>query len=445
MNVIVTDVNELRKELTISVTATELATEEASILKEFQKQAKVPGFRPGKAPFPMIRKRFHKGLQEELAKKITASAYQFAVKEKDLKVFTVVDASEIEQIDISQDLAVDITVDLNPEFDLPTYKGLSTEVQSTDVTDEEVEQAIDKLRRDRADFKEVERAAEVGDYVKLSYTGSIDGTPISEILADEPANKSWSALENGWEEAGTDEAKTYGVPAVIDGIVGMSAGESKTVTAEFPGDFKIEALQGKSGEYAITVHEVRQRVLPEMNEDFLKSLQIETVEELKARMLDNLEARKKNQNLENQRRQIIEQLVGAVEFPLPETAIEAETRNVMGRIMMENMQRGVAEEDFEKNKEALHAQSSGIAQREVKLRFILSRIAEAESITVDQQDLQRAIMNIAMQQRRAPEELVKELQKDRNQVSQLQHQVLIGKTLDFLAKEATVQTKTVEE
>ena len=176
-------------------------------------------------------------------------------------------------------------------------------------------------------------------------------------------------------------------PAVIDGIVGMKAADTKTVTETFADDFKIEELRGKTGEYAITVHEVRERILPALDEEFLKTLQLESVEELKGRMLDNLENQKKNKAAEAQRAQIIDQLLGAVDFPLPETAIEGETRNVMGRIMMENMQRGVAEEDFEQNKEALHAQSSQIAARDVKLRFVLSKIAQAEKITVEQEDL----------------------------------------------------------
>lgn len=439
MNVTVTDVSELRKELTISVSAAELAEEEATILKQFQKQAKVPGFRQGKAPIPMIRKRFHKGLQEELSKKVMGTAYQYALEEKELKVFTVVDATPAEEIDVNQDLAVDITVDLIPEFELPTYKGLETKVGSTEVSDEEVDQAIERMRRERADFKVVETAAKAGDYVKVSYVGKVDDQPIAELIPDEPANKTWGALENGWEEAGTDEAKEFGVPAVIDGVIGMSAEETKTVEYVFPEDFKIEELKGKTGSYEITVHEVRERVLPEIDEEFLKGLQLESVEELKERMLDNLENQKKQQKMQSQRQQIIDQLLAGVEFPLPETAVEAETQNVMGRIMVENMQRGVPQEKFEENKEGFHAQSVGIAQRDIKLRFIVSQIAQEEKIEVTQEDLSRAIMSIAMQQRRRPEELVKELQKDRNQIAQLQQQVLVGKTLDFLTKEAKVE------
>lgn len=439
MNVTVTDVSELRKELTVSVSASELANEEQVILKDIQKQAKVPGFRAGKAPFPMIRQRFRKALQEELGKKVMSTAYQFALEDQKLDVFTVVDASEIEEIDVSQDLAVDITVDLYPEFTLPAYKGLETTMPPSEVSDEEVDEAILRMRRERADFKPVERAAAEGDYVKLSYSGKVGEQSLSEVVPDEPANKSWIGVENGWEEAGTEDAKQYGVPAVIDGVVGLAKDESKEVEQTFADDFKIEALRGQTATYTVTVHEVRERVLPEIDEDFLKGLQLESEEELKERVLDSLERQKKQRGLEQQRRQIIDQLLAGVEFPLPESAIASETQNVMGRIMVENMQRGVPQDEFEKNKEALHDQSSQIAVRDVKLRFILARVAREESIEVTQEDLQTAIMSMAMQQRRSPEELVKELRADRNRIAQLQQQVLIGKTLDFLANAAKVE------
>lgn len=439
MNVTVSDVSELRKELIVSFTASELADEEKSLLKDFRKQAKVPGFRQGKVPESILRQRFKKGISEELARKVSQKAFQFAVEDKDLKVHQVVEVSRLEEVDASQDLAVDFTVDLVPDIVLPEYKGLATKAPSTDVSDEEVEEAVERIRRERADFSVVERAAGKGDYVKLSYTGSVDGQAIAELIGENSADRSWAGVENGWEEAGTDEAKQYGVPAVIDGIVGLAKGETKTVTEAFADDFKIEALQGKTGSYEVTVHEVRERTLPELNEAFFKSIQVESLEDLKGQLLDSLEGQKKQNAVEAQRNQLIEQLLEKVATPLPESAVEAETQQVMARIMTENMQRGVVEEDFEKNKEALYAQANGIALRDVKSRFILLKIAETESIEVANEDLQRVIMNIAMQQRRSPEEFVKELRADQNKARQLQGQILISKTLDFLVKEAKVE------
>ncbi|MFP4281237.1 MAG: trigger factor, partial [Opitutales bacterium] len=344
MNVTVTDVSELRKELIVSFSTDELVAEEKTVVGEFAKQARIPGFRPGKAPAELIRKRFKKGVSEELGKKVAARAYEFAVKDQDLKVYNVVDISRLEEIDTTQDLAIDITVDLAPDITLPDYTNLPTQAPSTEVSDEEVDEVIERIRRERADFQEVEREAAAGDYVKLTYTGKVDDQPIADLLEDQPAHKSWGSVENGWEEAGTEEAKQFGVPAVIDALVGLKAGDTRTVEQPFAEDFKIEALRGKTGSYEVTVREVRERVLPELDEDFIKSLQVESLEDLKGRILDDLENRKKQEAAEAQRKQIIDQLLDATQFSVPASAVEQETQTVMARVMMDNMRKGVPEE-----------------------------------------------------------------------------------------------------
>jgi len=133
-----------------------------------------------------------------------------------------------------------------------------------------------------------------------------------------------------------------------------------------------------------------------------------------------------------------------VDFALPESGLEREIQQVMGRVMVQNMQRGVSEEVFEENKEALYAQSQGVASRDLKLQIILAKIAMEAEITVADEDLSRAVYGIAQQQRRSPDEIVKELQGDRNRVLQLQRQILFQKTLDFLVKEATVSETSAD-
>jgi len=446
VNVTVTDVSELRKELVVALSAEEVAQEEKGILNEFRKHAKVPGFRPGKAPVQIIRQRYKKEFAEELGNKVVARAFQDATKEKEFQVYNVVSVSGAENVVPGEEVTIDITLDVQPSFEVPNYDGLEATLPASEVTDADVDAAVENLRRQRAEFRQVERAVAAGDYVKLSYTGTVDGTPIAEIIPDVAANKPWTALENGWEEAGTDQAKEFGVPAIIDGVVGMAVGEEKTITTDFADDFKIEELRGKSATYQVTVHEVRERVLPELNEEFLKSLNLESEEDLKARILDDLESRQEQQRRESQRQQVVEKLLEQVDFPLPESGIQSETQNVMGRIMVENMQRGVPQEEFEKNKEALHAQSANIAQRDLKLQFILFKIAEKESIEVTQEDLHRGILGMARQRQQSPDELVKEMQKDRSQVQSLQRQLLLGKTLDFVVGKAKVtESPAVQE
>jgi trigger factor len=243
-------------------------------------------------------------------------------------------------------------------------------------------------------------------------------------------------VTDGWEEAGTAEAKEFGVPAVIDGVVGMKAGDKKTVEQEIADDFAIEALQGKTISYEVEVGEVRERKLPELDEDFLKTVQAETVEDFKAQIMDQLEAQKKQQSTESQRQQILDFLGNAVDFALPESAVEGATQQAMARMISQNMQMGMQEEEFEKHKEEIYAGAAATAARDVKLELILTRIAKEEEITVENEELSRAVYSMAMQNQQKPEDLAKELRKDRNKVVELQRQVLFAKTLDLLLNES---------
>lgn len=442
MNVTVTDISDTRKELVVTVSGEEISAEEARVLKQFKKDARIPGFRPGKAPEAMIRSRYKKPLVDELNRAMNAKVYKEALDDGELEVYAVVSFQEPEGYTPGQEVSVDMTVDIVPSFEMPVYKGLELEVASTEVTDAEVDEALESLRGQRANFEVVERAAAETNYVKLSYVGTVDGQPVKELLGEDSRLAFWGAAENGWEEAATEQARQYGVPEVVDGLVGMAAGDKKTVEHTFADDFAVEALRGKKATYEVEVHEVRERILPEINEEFLKSQQAESLEDLKDKLLNQLESRKKQEIEQNKREQLIHIITSAVDFSLPESGIEGETQNVMGRIMVENMQRGVAREEFEKNKEAFYAQARQMAERDVKLQLILHRIAKEEKVEVQNEDLQRAIINSAMQSRQRPEDLVKELQNDRQKVLNLQRQILLGKTLDLLAKEAKVTEKS---
>jgi len=436
VNVNITDLTDTRKDVTVTLSGEEVAQEEQRILKDFTKQAKVPGFRPGKAPEARIRQLYGRALKEELRQAVMSAAYKQVSEHPDLDLYAVVEFPEPGDIPSGRELSLSLKVDVTPKFELPEYKGITTELPSTEVSDAEIQEAIDRIRRQRADFVVVERAAAAGDYVKVSYTGTLDGQPVVEQLRDQPRLQAWGSVDGGWEEAGTDEAKQFGVPAVIDALVGMQIGEKKTAEQAVPEDFPVEPLRGKTVTYALEALEVRERQLPEIDAEFLKSVKAESLEELKAQLLDQLEAEKKRLAEEAQRDQILQFLHGAVDFALPESALEGETQNAMGRIISQNMQRGVPEEEFEKHKEQIYAGATQVAQRDVKLQILLSRIARKEEIKVDNEDLSRALYMMAMQQRQRPEDLAKELRKDRNRLAQLQRQILFSKTLDFLRKEA---------
>lgn len=440
MNLTTEHLSDTRKKITVAISAEETAQEYQGILKEFVKQAKVPGFRPGKIPTNIVERKYSKELSEELTRKCLTKAYNHVVTDSGFEVYTVVDAEEPEVVK-GVEVSFEVTVDVNPEFELPEYKEIPVTLVPVEVTDQDVDDMIDEIRKQRAEFNVVETPAKATDYVKVSYEGFIDGQSISEICPDK---KVWAKQENTWEEAAPEESRRMGVPAVMDGILGMKAEDSKEVEMTFAEDHEVEALRGKTATYKITVHEVRERVLPELNEDFLKSLQIESVEQLKDRIFQDLEGRKKNEQAGDKRRQILAFLNDAVQIPVPETAVEAQTQALVQRTMMDYMRRGVAQAEMESRIEELTEKSHKAAEEQVKLDVILTRIAKKESVEVTDQDMQRAIMMEAMQTRTKPEEIVKRLQKDRRNIYQLQRNLLVDKTLEFLSEQAKV-TETEKE
>ena len=432
-----TDVQEItatRKTIAVTVSSAEIAEQEAKLIKDFQRQAKIPGFRPGKAPENMVRTRYAKDLQQELKQRVLSQAHQEGVVGADFEVFNIVELEEGE-ITADKDAVVTFTVDVIPEFDLPVYEGLKVNTESTDASEEEVGKMLEQLLSQRAEFNVAEKAAEKGDYVQCSYEGKIGEEAVAELVPDSPM---FGTQKLTWEEAGSEDAP--GVRAVVDGLVGMKAGDTKEVTMEFPEDFKPEALAGKTATYSVEAKEVREKVLPEMDEAFFKSLQVKDEAELRERIAENITNQKTQQNANAERQQITEELNKAVDFPIPESGVESETEAVLRDFMQRNMQQGVSAEEFEKHKDSLHEGASKAAHDRLKSRLILTKIAEKEKIQVENEDFSRMIMMEAQQSGEKPEKLVKELRKDQNRVNQMRRDIILGKTMDLLVEKAERDT-----
>lgn len=436
MNVETSDLSDTRKLVTITFSGEETSSEDRKTFGDILKHAQLPGFRPGKAPAQMIRARFQKEITAEIHRQLGKKAYEDGLKKTDLKVLEIIDYTAPEPIVIGQDAVFKMTVDIYPGISLPNYRGLPTQLPSAEVSDEEVQTAVEQLRRERSSFLVVDRPARPGDYVRLSYRGSIDGQLIAELV---PTAKIWGTQDSTWEEAGAQLEYSTGVRCVVDGIVGLAKDQKATFSQTFPEDFSIPELAGKTAQYEVEIFEVRERQLAELNEEFLSSVKAKTIEELHQQLREDLRGRKVSERRRMQQRQVLDQLGAAVDFPIPESLLEGIHQEVMREIMEQNMRKGVPEEEFEKNKEAFYEQSRKLAIQRARNDLLLNEIAQAEKIQVTNDDLSRAVYVEAMKQRVRPEQLVKELQKDRNQLQRLQQNVLFSKTLDFLCKEAIVQ------
>ena len=437
----VQDINETRKTITVSVAAAEIASIEASLIKEFMRDAKIPGFRPGKAPENMIRMRYAKELKSELSQRVVSKAHQEGVAKSDFEIFGVVDLNKGE-IAAGSDATITFTVDVLQAFEVPAYEGLKVTNEPTEASAEEVEKMFEQLLSQRAEFNVAEKAADKGDYVRCSYEGKIGDELVADLVPETPM---YGSQKVTWEEAGAEG--TPGVQAIVDGVVGMQAGDEKEVTMEFPEDFKPEALAGKTAVYSLKAEEVREKVMPAMDDAFFASVQVKDEAELRERISQNIEGQKKEQNSNAERQQITEQLLASVEFAIPESGIESETEAVLRDFMQRNMQQGASEADFEAHKEQLHEGASKAAHDRLKSRLILSKIAEKEKVQAENDDFSRMIMMQAQQSGEKPEKIVKEIQKDQSRINNMRSEILLGKTMDLIldkAERETVAAATVE-
>jgi trigger factor len=404
-------------------------------VKEFSQLARIPGFRPGKAPAAMVAKRFSKDINDEFKQKVVSKAYRDALEQQKLDVLNIVDV-EPGEVAPGSPVAVTVTLDVRPEFALPEYVGLPTEVAPIDPTDAEVDAVIEGMRAERAEFKVADRAAAKGDYVKLAYEGSIDGKAITELAPDKQI---YGKVPQTWEEV--EGANEGVIPGLGQQLAGLKPGEKKDVTVTFPADFAaVPALAGKAAVYAIEVQEIRERVLPPLDEEFYKANRVDDMEGLKTSVRNQLKARKESQNRAEQRRQVSETIASKVEFSVPDSLVESETQSVLRQFIEDNMRRGVPQEDFEKDKKQLFEGARKAALKRVKIQLILAKIAAAEKLQVSEQDIDQFIYRESMRTQQKPEKLVKALTQDREQLRAIQESIIFDKAIDFLVSKATVTT-----
>ncbi|MBK8478198.1 MAG: trigger factor [Opitutaceae bacterium] len=431
MNLEIQDVSATRKTLVVTLDQSEVEGVYKAVVAEIAKVASMPGFRAGKLPTAVVEKRFAKEIADEFHSKVVTKAYRDGIEQSKLDVYAVTDVKE-GLIEKSLSAAVTVTVDVQPQFTLPEYKGLPTEVAAVEVTDADVEAAIQGMRAERADFKEVERAAQKSDYVKLSYEGKIGEQAVAELVPDRAI---FGKAPQTWEEVEGAEGL---IPGLGQHLAGLVKGDKKDVTITFPAEFHVTELAGKEAVYAVEVLEVRERVLPEIDAEFLKGHQVDTLEALQARTREHIKYQKEMEGRSQQRRQVTDALAAAVEFEVPASLIESETQTILRRFIEENMRRGVPQESFEQNKKQLYEDARKAATRNAKIQVILGRIAVEEKVELNDNDINRFLRMEAMRSGQTPDKLAKELGKDRERVRAMQQSLLLDKALDFVVAQATV-------
>jgi trigger factor len=398
-----------------------------TVTKDFRREARLPGFRPGKAPREMVVRMYDKEIQEEAKRKLISEAYRKAVEEQKLDVLGRPDIEEI-QFSRGQPLQFAATIETAPEFELPEYKGLPVRREVRNVSEADVERAVNLLREQRVSYKTVERPLATGDIAVVNYTGTCEGKSIIEIA---PAAKGLTEHKNFWVEAKPGSF----IPGFAEQLMGAKAGDKRTVNVDFPADFVTPQLAGKKGIYEVELVEVKEKVLPPLDEALAKAYEAESVEKLQAGVRRDLENELKYKQAKAARNDLVRALLGRVNFDLPETAVAQETRNVVYDLVQENAQRGVPRDVIEKQKEQIYSAATHNAKERVKVQFLLQKIAEKEDIKVSQEEIGRRVTHLAGLYRIPPEKFLKDLQK-RNGLIEIYDQVMNEKVIDLLEQNA---------
>jgi trigger factor len=423
VNITVENLAPCKKLLRVEVDAKAVDEAFDAMTKNYQKQASLPGFRPGKAPRDLVLKKYEADIKDEVKRKLIGDSYRQALEEKKIGVLGYPDIEEI-QFGRGQTLQFAATIETAPEFQLPPYKGLTVKRENKSVADADVDRALELLRGQHAKFETVARELKMGDVAVVNYTGTCDGKPITETA---PTAKGLTEQKNFW----VDIAPNTFIAGFAEQLTGAKAGDQRTVSVDFPADFVTKELAGKKGVYEVAIVEVKEKVLPPVDDALAKKYDAENLEQLRAGVRRDLENELKYSQAKAVRGQIIDALLAQSNFDLPESAVAHEIKNVVYNIVQENSKRGVPRELIEKQKEEIYTAATRSAKERVKLGFLVQRIAEQEKISVTQEEVLKRVQSLAMAYQIPPDQFIKDLQK-RNGVNELYDQIAHEKVLEFL-------------
>jgi trigger factor len=402
----------------------------AEITRQFQREARLPGFRPGKAPKDMVSKRYETEILDEAKKKLISESYRKAVADQKLDVIGGPDIEEIEFAP-GQKCTFTATLEIAPQFTLPDYKGLPARREIGSVTAEDIEKALHLLGDRQAQFQTVARELKEGDVAVVNYTGTCDGKPITETA---PTARGLSEKKAFW----INVDKTSFIPGFGEQLIGMKAADKRTVTVDFPADFVTPELAGKKGVYEVELVEAKEKVAPELNEAFAKSFGADSMEKLREGVRADLQNEWNHKQSRSIRNQVVQNLLGKIECDLPESLLEEETREIVYTIVNDNQQRGIPKEALDAQKDQIYASASGTAQDRIKTTFAFQRVAEKEGVRVEQTEIARRLQDMAAQYKMPVDKLVKELEK-RGGLATVYSQLLNEKVVDLLVQYAKLE------
>ena len=419
--------NETTYEVTVVKTGDEVKHLKEHVMTHFN-GAKVDGFRPGHVPQNVLEKKYKKEIEDEIVNHIVSDEYAKVVTENNLKPVDNVNLIKYENKDDKIELV--FTIPVLPEIKLGEYKGVKAEKEKLDITEEKLNEEIERLRANAAKLKEVEEktAAELNDVVNINFEGFIDG----------------EAFEGGKAE-GFD--LTLGSKSFIDTfeeqITGHKKGDEFDVNVTFPENYGVANLSGKPALFKVKVNSIKRKEEAELNDDLAKELGYDSLEDLKSKTKENLTKREENRIESDFRNKVVEKVVESVSVEVPEQLVQKEIQYRMSefaqQLQMQGMSIGQYFEMTGQNAEKMRETLKESAEKSIKAQLVLDEIAKVENISATDEDVNKEIEKMAEMYGVEKDVILNDVKKSGNYARFLdntKYQIKNRKTIDFLVNEA---------
>ena len=413
-----------RRELDLEIPADEVSKAMERVAKEFAKVARVPGFRPGKAPITLIRRRFADDIKGEVLQSLVPERVEKAVSEQKL---TPVSQPKVEQLDFNdgQPLKFRAVFEVLPEFELGNYKDLQLEMPVMDVVDEDVTKTLEDMRERAAAFAPAEgRVVQDGDFVQLKLTGTPEGE-------GEPLQADSVLCHIGAEET---------MAPFNENLRGVNIGDHKDFDVPYPADYPDAKLAGKTYHYSVDVLGIKTKKLPELNDDFAKDVSdATTLDELNKKIREGLEHQRDHKQKDLLREKVLGEIVKLHDFPVPQSLVEHQMDVRLERVVRSLAQQGVDPRAVNIDWVSLRKRNEDRAKDDVKAELIVDRIATAENIDVTEEEVEHELQHLAGHSNESAEAIRARLTKQ-GTLDRIKAKLRSDKTLDWLAQNAQVST-----
>jgi trigger factor len=426
MKVELTDISECRKSLDFEVPQEVVDHEIGHIAQEFARKAKVPGFRPGKAPIAVIKTRYKEEIVSEVMQHVLPRSFTEAVKERNLDL--VADPS-FENIDytMGSPLKFKAVFEVYPRLNVSNYTGIPVQEVPVTVEESEVETTIKKLQNDMAELTPVEedRAVREADFVEISFSGVIEGENEEPITAEK------AVVEIG----GASTLKEF-----TENLLSAMVNDEKKFSVTYNPNYPEKRLAGKTVEYSVKVEGIKEKKVPELNDEFAQSLgEYKTFEELHAKILADMEKHKRDHASEEMREKLLQWLEDNNSFEVPNVLVDKQIQTRMQRMVRELSRQGVNPQRLDVDWGKIREDQRKQSERDVRGSLILQYVAEKENIDAQDDEVDLEIERIAVEANK-PVEKIREVLGRESGLARLRDQIVNKKTLDFLQEHARIQT-----